>query len=77
MTSVLIIQDHSLIVLSQNLMCFPRDRIKIFRLKWKDFIVAGRCYQVWLLGTRQENPNLIYYLLICPSHLADLFLDPK
>jgi len=32
MTSVLIIQDHSLIVLSQNLMYFPRDRIKIFRL---------------------------------------------
>jgi hypothetical protein len=42
MTSVLIVQDHSLIVLSQNLMYFPRDGIKIFRWKWKDFIVAGR-----------------------------------
>jgi len=46
MTTVLIIQEHSLILLSQNLMHFPRDGIKIFRWKWKDFIVAGRCFQV-------------------------------
>jgi hypothetical protein len=40
MTSILITQDHSLIVLSQNLMCFLHYRIKICRLKWKDFNVG-------------------------------------